>query len=87
MFFCLRPGLYRIRPSKCSRNMIIQLARPSIFKRNYAVNDQAKEQLKQTTSAVTDKIGPEKSYLEEILLEKEKEPKTTGQKGYKLLDS
>lgn len=66
--------------------MIIQLARPSIFKRNYAVNDQAKEQVNQTTSAVTDKIGPEKSYLEEIL-EKEKEPKTTGQKGYKLLDS
>ena len=58
-----------------------------ILKRFYAKEHQRGPSSSESKkdAAITDKVGPERSYLEEILLEKDQGPKTTGQKGMKLL--
>lgn len=52
-----------------------------IIKRFYVKEHRSGTPKQEKATAVTDKVGPERSYLEEILLEREQEPKTTGQKG------
>jgi hypothetical protein len=82
---CYNSILIRILPFKQYRQKYAIYSASVFVTKNYATNQdkfpKEKQSVDKKKTAVTDLSGRERSILEEILLEKQQEPKTTGQKG------